>query len=159
MKDVNLLRRFLFVVFFALFQLPVFSQSDELIDNLLNERYAEFGKAAYLVLAGANLISSDASVTKAGKEAIAFLKNSGWHIRIQNPDSAMSLGEYAYIIMRAFKIKGGIMYTIFPCPRYASRELYYLGFITGSKDPFRKISGEEAVSILQSVLEWKGANR
>ncbi len=159
MKSTKRLKVFLLSVSFFLLQLPLFSQSNELIDKLLGERHADFGDAVYLVLAGANLVDKDATVTDAGEVAINYLKKSGWKVRIKKPDEEITLGEYSLVIMKAFKITGGIMYTIFPCPRYASRELYYLGFVTGSKDPFRRISGMEAVSILQSVMEWKEASK
>jgi hypothetical protein len=57
--------------------------------------------------------------------------------------------------MQAFEIKGGVMYRIFPGPRYAGRELSYLGLIRGNGSPTRTFDGDEAIGILGRLLEWK----
>jgi hypothetical protein len=57
--------------------------------------------------------------------------------------------------MRALDIPGGIMYSMFPGPRYAAREIAYLGFVRGSGAPGRTVSGNEVMYILGRVLEWK----
>ncbi len=126
---------------------------------MLGEKYADFGESAYLALAAAGLVDSELGVDQGAQEAVRYLRKANWGKRLKVKEGAINLGEYSYIIMKAFVMTGGVMYTLFPCPRYASRELYYLGFIDGSKDPYRRISGEEAVTILQRVLEWKGENK
>jgi hypothetical protein len=67
------------------------------------------------------------------------------------------LGEYAYILMKAFHMQGGIMYSIFPGPRYASRELAFLEMIPGSASSGRTLSGEEVIRILGNVLGSRGS--
>jgi hypothetical protein len=61
------------------------------------------------------------------------------------------------MLTRAFKIDGGIMYRILPGPRYATRELAYLGIITGPAKAGMSLSGERALRILEMILNSKGA--
>jgi hypothetical protein len=63
------------------------------------------------------------------------------------------------MLTRAFKIDGGIMYRVLPGPRYATRELAYLGIITGPAKPGLSLSGERALRILERVLNSKEAAR
>ena len=62
------------------------------------------------------------------------------------------------MLMKSLDIDGGIMYKITSNARYACRELSYLGLITGSKSPYRTLTGEEALSLISRVLEWKQNN-
>ncbi len=154
------MRRFLKVVMligvlYLVCVIPLFSQSNELIDSILAEREAKFGVSVYLVLAAANLVDRNIETKNAGEVAVKFLKDAGWGIKVKRTDSYITLGEYSLVLMEAFKMKGGIMYTLFPSPRYASRELYYHGFIDGNRDPYRKISGDEVVLMLRNVMDWK----
>ena len=52
---------------------------------------------------------------------------------------------------------GGIMYSILPGPRYATRELAFLGIISGPAKPGMSLSGERALRILEQVLHRKEA--
>lgn len=155
----SLIKLIIPIAFIFISQLQTFAQSNEIIDSLLSEKYADYGKAAYLTLSAANLVDRNAIADNAAREALSFLKGSGWKLKIKSPDEKINLGEYCLLVMKSFKMQGGVMYFVFPSPRYASRELYSLGFIDGSKDPYRKISGEEAVSILQRVMEWEDENK
>ncbi|GEM_PF-250753 len=157
--SMGIIRLSVFFVLLLFLHLPVFSQSNELIDSLLGEKYADFGKSAYLVLAAAGLVDRELGVAESGRQAIRYLGKVNWGKRLKVKEKTITLGEFSYIVMKAFGMSGGIMYSLFPSPRYASRELYYLGFIDGSRDPYRRISGEEAVTILQRVLEWKEGSR
>jgi hypothetical protein len=58
--------------------------------------------------------------------------------------------------MKAFDEKGGLMYRLFPGPRYAVRELAYLGLVHGKAHSGRFPSGQEVVQILSSYLDRKG---
>jgi hypothetical protein len=47
------------------------------------------------------------------------------------------------------------MYRLFPGPRYAVRELAYLGLLHGKAHSGRYPSGQEAVQVLSSFLDRK----
>lgn len=50
------------------------------------------------------------------------------------------------------------MYRLLPGPRYAVRELKYMGFVDDT-DASKPVSGEEVIRILGYVLEWKEAGK
>ena len=153
---MKLAKKTYFKVFFLLFLfiftgLNLIAQSDEVIDELLAEKKASFGKSAYIVLTATGMISEDASEDK----ALSLIREKGWKSLKKDIEEPINLGELSYIIMKAFEMKGGLMYTLFPRPRYASRELSYLGMISGSFEMYRVPSGEEVLRILGRVIDWK----
>jgi hypothetical protein len=131
----------------------VFAQSNELIDELLAEEQATFGNSVYLVLSAAGIIDEQSSI----QEAIDTLADQNWDIEIRPVSAQIRLGEYAFILMKSFHMQGGIMFSIFPCPRYASRELAFLGMVPGSASAGRSLSGEEVMYILGKALDWQGS--
>ena len=132
--------------------LPLAAQSNERMDAFLAEDRASYGNAAYFVLAAAGIVSEEASVERAA----AALREQDWRLPEKPAASPITLGEYCLLLMKALEIPGGVMYRIFPVPRYAAREMDYLEFITGNSHPGRSLSGEEALRMLSRVLEWKG---
>jgi hypothetical protein len=58
--------------------------------------------------------------------------------------------------MKAFNIKGGMMYTFFPGPRYAFRTMVSRSFIQSPADPGLQVSGEQFLIILDDVLSAEG---
>jgi hypothetical protein len=129
----------------------VWGQSNELLDVLFEEPTTSLGQAAYLVLTASGRIADDS----APADAAAALRRQGWTVPERSADESLTLGEYSYLLMQAFELKGGVMYRIFPGPRYAGRELAYLDLIKGDTSPYRTFSGEEAIGILGRLVEWK----
>ncbi|RKX87493.1 MAG: hypothetical protein DRP58_02670 [Spirochaetes bacterium] len=144
----------LFSILIMYLPLFIYSQSNTVIDQLLADKEAKWGQTAYLVLTAAELLDENVEI----EIALKTLVQQNWKINIDKQDNKISLREYSFLLMKAFNIKGGLMYGIFPGPRYAARELGYLGFLNNNKDPYRKISGEEVLRILGRVLEWKEIN-
>ncbi len=145
--------RLLFLLFFILISAVMIlsAQSNLIIDDLLGEEKATFGKTAYLALAAAGIIPEEATL----EDAIYVLEKQEWRIDLKEPEDPITLGEFSFLLMKAFNIQGGLMYSIIPGPRYACRELAYLKIIPGNTSPYRAPSGEEVVRILGRLLEWK----
>ena len=129
----------------------VSAQSNEVLDALLEEETTSFGQAAYLVLTAVARISDDTTPS----EAAAEIAQQDWKVPARTAEEPLTLGEYSFLLMQAFDLKGGVMYRILPGPRYAGRELAYLRFIKGNTSPYRTFSGEEAIGILGRLMEWK----
>jgi len=142
------------VVLMALFAavLPLNAQSNTVIDALLDADPAAFGDAAYLVLSAAKVIPEKATP----KEAVWALQAGDWHIEGRPAKESITVGEYSFLLMQAFDVRGGILYRLFPGPRYACRELAFLGLLEGSTAAGRRLSGGEAVRILSRFLERRG---
>jgi hypothetical protein len=132
--------------------LPAAAQSNQVLDRLLEQPRAPFGAAACLVLSASGLIASESTE----QQALEFLGRKNWRLRARDPQEPIRLGEYCYLIMKSFDLNGGFMYRMIPGPRYAARELAYLGFVRGKAHSARYPTGQEAVQILSSVLDREG---
>lgn len=129
------------------------AQSNEVLDAVLGEAALSYGNAAYIIgTASGHLLE-----TIAPAEAGARLEQQGLGLPGRNPTDRVTLGEFSYLLTRAFRIPGGFMYWILPGPRYATRELVYLGMISGPAKPSMSLSGERALRILERVLHSKEA--
>jgi len=151
---IKLTRLFLLGLILAAFPLFLSAQSNAVIDKLLNEDKADWGKTSYMVLSAAGLISENAAIP----EVLTKLEKQQWKLPSKESEDSITLGEYSQMMMKAFNIPGGIMYRILPGPRYAARELDYLKFIDNNKSPYRTLSGEEVLRIMGRVMEWKEEN-
>jgi hypothetical protein len=132
--------------------LPCAAQSNASLDRLLEQPKASFGAAAYLVLAASGALAQEATE----QQALELLRERGWKLTLRPADEPIRLGEYCFLIMKAFAVKGGLMYRLLPGPRYAARELAYLGLLHGKVHSHRYPSGQEAVQIMSSFLDCKG---
>jgi hypothetical protein len=142
----------MFLVLLVSAILPLAAQSNQLLDQLLDEPEAHFGSVVYMTLAAAKLLPDTATP----EQAVQVLRQQNWNVTILPVEAAVPLGDYSYLLMRAFKLSGGIFYRLFPGPRYACRELGYLKLIPADARPFRSVSGEEAVRILGNVMAYQG---
>jgi hypothetical protein len=149
MKNRFMLVHLLF--FFLLLAHPAFSQSAEIVDTLLSQEEASLDKSLYMILSGNGQIPEQSSPDS----AMVIALEKGWIPEELNPDSPITLGIFGHSLIEAFNIPAGIMYSLFPGPRYGGRELVYRGWIGGSKDKNRKLTGSEVVTILRNALEWK----
>lgn len=130
-------------------------QSNEVIDRVLEQNELVYKNGAYFVLTASGMLPDTVSPVEAFEALLE--KKEEWKLKEPLPGKQMRLGDFSHILMRALNIKGGLLYRIFPGPRYAAKELAYLGMIKNSHDPCREITGSEALQILGDTLEWKGA--
>jgi len=146
---------FLFILFLFSVSLSLFAQQNTVVDGLLEEEKATFEKSVYLILAASGQIDEEFS----SAEALQLITPKEWHVKVKNPDDPIPLGTLAAIVMKAFDFKGGLLYTIFPGPRYALREIAFRGFVQGRVSPYMYVSGAEAATIVRKALVWKGEYR
>ena len=121
------------------------------LERILETPYVTSSQAARFVVASASGtagISADAAF----ESVIA----KGWLPRKTVADAPISMGTLSYLTMKAFGLKGGLMYTIIPGPRYAFRSMVNRSFIEGAADPAMKVSGERFLLILGNVLDVAG---
>ena len=67
----------------------------------------------------------------------------------------MTIGELSLLLMKAFELKGGIMYSLVGGSRYAYREMKHLKLITDFRGASGLVTGEFVVHALGNVIEWK----
>jgi hypothetical protein len=144
------MRRYLFLALFCtICSAAAFGQSNEFMDRVSGSSGIVYGDAAYLVLVATDNIAEDAGM--AGSFDLA--KEMKWVKPSVAPETVISLERYSFLLMRSFGMKGGLMYRIAPCPRYAFRELVSLGVIQGNYDPADKVDGALAVRMLGRIFE------
>lgn len=145
--------RFLMFTGFALAFSPIAAtaQSNSVIDQLLSEKAATVADSTYMVLSAANLIPTDATVDQALSTAV----QKGW-IPDKPPGSSITFGEFSYLVMKSFKLNGGLMYMIFPGPRYSARELYYRGLVRTRLSPYGPVTGTQALYVIRTLLDARG---
>ena len=131
------------------------AQSNEVLDAVLAQPSLSYASAAYLV----GTASGHLADTVAPEDAVSQLEQAGLGIPGRKADDPVSLGDFSYMLTRAFGIHGGIMYTILPGPRYATRELAYLDIISGPAKPGMTLPGERALRILEQVIHSREAAR
>jgi hypothetical protein len=131
---------------------PLHGQTAAELDELLESREITWAQACRFVLPAAEALEEHAPAPV----AYAAARENGWLPKGAAEDSLVNLGGLSFLIMQSFSIKGSVLYVLFPGPRYAYRQLDYLGLIPGLRDPVLKVSGERLLQILGGVLNYRG---
>ena len=150
--------KYLAVIFFLLLLLPVHARAQTAaeMDTMLGATEVSAAGAARFVLGAAELLPPGLSGAAAESAAYEMARSKGW-IKAAASD-AISLKETAFLLMNAFELKGGAMYSLFHNPRYAYREMVYRKLIQGASDPDMKVSGIRFLQILGRTLSYSGEN-
>jgi len=140
--------------FLVFFSVSLYAQTAAELDKMLQTDVVTCAQASRFVLAGA---SNDASAGKTLTAQAAFetAAANNW-LKGVNPEDPITLGKLSYLVMKAFELKGGLMYAIFPGPRYAYRSLSNRFWIQGTSDPAMTIDGQGFLLILGKVLSSQG---
>lgn len=127
----------------------VFSQSADVITDLLESDEATFGQVSYLAAVQMNLIDENESYENAVKALVAnnIIPDD------EESDTPIPLVDIAYIYSKLWDVKGGLMYRITKgSPRYAFRQFQSDGVISSDADPAWHVSGAKALSIFTSCV-------
>jgi hypothetical protein len=130
----------------------LYGQTAADMDELLDAGEISWAQACRFVLPAAGVLEENAPAPA----AFAAARDNGWLPKTAAQDGPVNLGGLSFLIMQAFSIEGSVLYTLFPGPRYAYRQLDYLGLIPGLRDPALKVSGERFLQILGRVLNYRG---
>ncbi|MDR1973022.1 MAG: hypothetical protein LBQ46_14005 [Treponema sp.] len=147
------MKKFVFIaaIFCALIG-PLKAQTAERMDALLDASEVTYAMAAFVVMPAAGLLSGDSTPDAAFTEAA----ERGYLPGNAEAAGIIRLGELSFLIMRAFAMKSGFLYALFPGPRYAYREMVYRRLIQGRNDPALTVSGERLLRIIGRVLDYRG---
>jgi hypothetical protein len=146
-RRVFLMKRrllFLLVVFLAL-SAPVFAQTAAEIETLLSTGALSYEQAASFVLRAADV--------EASGSAFSYASEQKWLSGKASSGGTATLDEVSLLIMGAFGIKGGIMYSAVKSPHYAYRELVHQGIIQGRADPGLAVSGDLLLFMVGRILD------
>ena len=136
-----------------------FGQSAERIDAILAADPLNLGDAAYLAAMSAGLMDPDGDASDALTIVVARIGEQEHRARFGDRDaeSAVTLGEFAYLMMLTHNISGGFWYRQVPGPRYAFREFAHRRLVQGQSFSLQQISGERAMRITGRVLAMREA--
>ena len=135
----------------CLLQVPLQAQTAARIELLLETEAVNYGQAALFALEAAGLVSGASE-----EHAFAFAAERQWLAEGAAQNAQIRLDELSLIIMEAFGIRGGIMFSMFRNPHYAYRELVYQEIIQGRAAPNMAVSGEELLFLINRVLAVHG---
>jgi hypothetical protein len=130
------------------------------LERLLTLPAVSYGDAAWLVLNAAGTALPGAPLPalaeRSASGAYRFAVDNNWLPKNAGEEEPVTLGGISLLIMKALTIKGGFMYTLFPGPRYAYRELTYRKIIPGRAYSTMTVSGERLLRILSRALDYSG---
>jgi hypothetical protein len=136
---------FLFSIAFLFLSSPAFAQTAGEIEALLSAEAVSYEQAASFALRAADITVSSAAYDYAVERKWLSAKTAAGGIAV--------LGEVSLLLMGAFGIKGGIMYSLTKSPHYAYRELAHKGVIQGRADPGLTVSGDLFLFMVGKVLD------
>jgi hypothetical protein len=140
MKEKNVLTLF-FVICYLFFGKNFLSaQTAERIERLLQQDRVSYRDAALLVLEASGRL--DAEKQTSADDAFSFAVEREWLPKNAQANSDASLDGLSLLVIQAFEIKGGALFSLFQNPHYAYRAMVYRGIIQGRADPQMPVSGE-----------------
>jgi len=152
-------RSFFFLLFLcaALYApLQIHAQTADMLQTLLQTKAVSYGQAARFVLEAAD-ITTGFDITSE-QDAARFAIEKKWLSNKASAQDTISLEQLSLLIMNAFGLKGGLMYTLFGGAHYSYRELVYKGIIQGRSDPRMKVTGERMLFIVNRLLYMTADN-
>jgi hypothetical protein len=126
---------------------PTRAQTAAEMERLLDTGEITYTQASYFTLA--SVLEAPPPNPAA---AFALARERGWFPVNAEPGGPVKLKNLSLLMMKAFGLEGGLMYRLFPGPRYAYREMTRRGFIEGRAYPLFTVSGERFLQILGNVL-------
>jgi hypothetical protein len=123
----------------------------EEMQTLLQSPAVSYAQAARFVLEAAGAYDA-AGAQGAAHSAVRFAAENKWLPAAADAQDAVTLEALSLLIMKAFDLKGGPMYTWFGGAHYSYRELVFKDVIRGRSDPRMKVSGEKMIFIVNRLL-------
>jgi len=155
MKSLFGLKRYL-TLFLILLSGFAFAQTADEMDAMLTEHTVSAARAARFVLGAADLLPADVSGAMAETMAYDMAASKGW-IKAGSGES-VTMKSAAFLVMKAFDLKGGAFYSMFGSPRYAYREMVYRRIIMGRADQAMKVSGPWLLDVIDRTMKYAGVD-
>ena len=143
---MNYLRRQSAAMLFLLLPAFAWAQTASELDVLLETRQVSAEAAARFTLGAAGMLPPELGGAEAREAAYRMARDRGW-IKAEAGE-AIKLRDAAFLAMGAFDLPGGLLYALFPGPRYAYREAVHMRIIQGRADPAMAVSGPRLLQII-----------
>jgi len=118
----------------------LFAQTAERIERLLEQERVSYRDAALLVLEASGKI--DPAIQTSADNAFNLAMQQGWVPNGAQANINITLSGLSLLVIQAFEINGGVLFSLFKNPHYAYRAMVYRGIIHGRTDPQMQVSGE-----------------
>jgi outer membrane protein OmpA-like peptidoglycan-associated protein len=129
---------------------PLHAQTADFIQTLLQTQTVTHAQAARFVLEAAEVTGSYDKTSE--QDAMRYAVEQKWLPKKAAEQDAVSLERLSLLIMKAFELKGGPMYTLFNSAHYSYREMVYKDLIQGRTDPSMTVSGYTMLLIVNRLL-------
>jgi len=143
------------ITFFLLFLCATLhAQTLDEIQTLLKTPIVSYEQAARFVLEAADVKGTydKTNGQDAAQNAMRYAIEKKWLPAKVKAQNAISLEKFSHLVMKAFGLKGGLMYTLFNSAHYSYREMVFQELLKGQSDPQMKVSGEEMIFIVNRIL-------
>jgi hypothetical protein len=134
----------------------VFAQTADRIERLLGQDKVSYSDAALLVLEASGQIDLlgqlDSARQASADDAFSFAMERGWLPTGAEAGGEAKLNGVSLLVMQAFEIDGGYLYSFFKNPHYAYRAMVYRGIIQGRSDPQMFVSGDLLLYTVNRVM-------
>jgi hypothetical protein len=126
------------------------AQTAGFIQTHLQTKVVNYGQAVRFVLEAADV---NGSYNKSNEQDPArFAVEKKWLPEKALPQDPITLEKLSRLIIKAFGLKGGIMYSLFNSAHYSYCELVYRDIIQGRSDPQMKVTGGKMFFIISRLL-------
>jgi hypothetical protein len=125
------------------------------VDTLLGQVQAEADYSAYMALVAGGQVGEDSSPA----DAYALAVEKKWLPAGGSASDPIRLDTFCNLVMKSLGLEGGLMYRIFPGPRYAYREFVAKNIVSSSGGPKRSLPGDEVLRILRLAMDLKGGGQ
>jgi hypothetical protein len=143
-------RLFLVMFVFSAALLP--AQTAAELERILAVPTVACDDAAWLILSAAGTVPPGTSAA----DAFRYAADNNWLPKKVSAKMPITLGSLSFLVMKAMELKGGILYALFPGPRYSYRELTSRKILQGRVYSTLPVSGEQLVRILSRALAYFG---
>ena len=132
------------------FSFPIFPQMAQRLEQILERPAVDYQEAVLLVLEATDRFGPD--VTGNAELAFNYAMEQRWLPGNAAMSTTVNFRGLSLLIMRAFEIRGGVLFSITRSQHHAYRELVYRSIIQGRTDPQMAVSGEYLLFTLNRVF-------
>ena len=140
------MKKLCILVLLAIILAPSYSQSAEVISEVLEKETASYMDFSYL-------IASQLGLECTPFEAYAWCERFGTFPVADKANSPITVKSASQFFMVNYGLPGGLMWSATHSPRYAWRELKHRKFWASGTDPDNELSGEEVVQAVSRFFE------
>ena len=120
------------VFFLALSAAFLPAQTAAELERILDLPAVSYHDAAWVILLSAGAVPPQTSAD----DAYDFAADNKWLPKKAAADAPVTLGGVSLLIMQSLNLKGGLMFSLFPNPRYGYRELVYRKRLSRSPETY-----------------------